>query len=133
MIKLLSALPNALLVAQEGYTLLTTGISEKRARSLLQANRWESFVGHASTAALFSERLGMPIAYNRVNVTLDYPDCLVVGLFTPPHRLEEGQRWSEQEILAMPINWVLVQKHPSESVQIVSPDNNYQPAPVLWS
>jgi len=37
---------------------------------------------------------------------------LIVGMFTPPRRLGEGEVWTEEEILAMPINWVRVVKYP---------------------
>jgi hypothetical protein len=133
MIKLLSALPNSLLAPQEGYTVTVTAISKEKAKNFLSTNAWESSVGHDSTALLFSEGLGFPIKSKRVNVTLDHPDCLLAGLFTPPHRLEEGQRWTEEQILAMEIRWVLVQKYPTDVIEIVDAANNYQPCALLWN
>jgi len=59
---------------------------------------------------------------NREQVELNLGDVLVVGLFTPPRRLPEGQLWTEGEILAMPINWVLVQKYLTECVQVIGSD-----------
>jgi hypothetical protein len=64
---------------------------------------------------------------NREQVDLNVGDTIIAGLFTPPRRLAEGILWTEEEILAMPINWVLVQKHVTECIQIVEGSNNYQP------
>lgn len=48
-----------------------------------------SIVGHAPTAAVFSEQLGLPVSANRATVTLNKGDSVVVGQYTGP-RLEEG-------------------------------------------
>lgn len=48
-----------------------------------------SVVGHAPTAAVFSEQLGMPVSVNRATVALKQGDTVVVGQYTGP-RLEEG-------------------------------------------
>lgn len=130
MIKLMSALPNSLLAAQDGYTLTVTGATEEKVKELLAVGEWQSYVGHDSTAKLFGERLGLPVEANRVQVEIGYNESLIVGLFTPPHRLAEGQLWSEVEILAMPINWIWVQRHMTECVQVVSSD--YSINPVVW-
>lgn len=49
----------------------------------------ESGVGHADTAALFSEILGIPVAFNRTNLSLEPGDVLIVGQYKGP-RLPEG-------------------------------------------
>lgn len=48
-----------------------------------------SIVGHADTAAVFSEQLGYPVAFNRQSVSLNYGDKLLVGQYQGP-RLPEG-------------------------------------------
>ena len=48
-----------------------------------------SVVGHADTANLFSNLLGMPIPMNRVSITLNRGDTIIVGQYTGP-RLPEG-------------------------------------------
>lgn len=63
-------------------------ISLDEARDLL-ALGYLSGVGHASTAAVFSEVLGIGIPTNRVNVTLKKGDVALVGQYRGP-RLEEG-------------------------------------------
>ena len=48
-----------------------------------------SVVGHAETAAVFANVLGMPVPFNRANVVLHKGDDLVVGQYRGP-RLPEG-------------------------------------------
>lgn len=112
MIKLMSAIPNSVLFPGEGFEVLVSAIAETEVIDLLKVNSWESCVGHDSTAKLFSEKLLLNIGANRKNVELSVGDVLVVGMFTPPRRLNEGEVWTEGEILAMPINWVKVAKFP---------------------
>lgn len=50
---------------------------------------WQSAVGHADTAAVFSDEVGIDIPHNRVNVTLKPGDVLFVGQITGG-RLPEG-------------------------------------------
>lgn len=50
-----------------------------------------SAVGHADTAALFSSTLGFHIPVNRVNVTLDRGDRVLLGQYRGP-RLPEGSQ-----------------------------------------
>lgn len=56
---------------------------------ILQEYPFTSCVGHASTAALYSETLGMPIEANRVSVSLDFGDAILIGAYQGP-RLPEG-------------------------------------------
>lgn len=49
----------------------------------------ESAVGHADTAKIFSEVLGVPVAHNRINVHAAPGDEFVVGQYIGP-RLPEG-------------------------------------------
>jgi len=48
-----------------------------------------SVVGHADTAAVFSEQLGIPVAHNRVSISLTWEDTLYVGQLVGG-RLPEG-------------------------------------------
>ena len=48
-----------------------------------------SVVGHEDTANLFSNLLGMPIPMNRVSITLNKGDTLIVGQYSGA-RLPEG-------------------------------------------
>jgi len=49
----------------------------------------ESAVGHATTAALYSELLGVQVACSRVAITLAQGDIALVGQYDGP-RLAEG-------------------------------------------
>ena len=49
----------------------------------------KSAVGHADTAAVFSNVLGVPVACNRATVSLQYGDVALVGQYSGP-RLPEG-------------------------------------------
>ena len=112
MIKLLSAIPNSILSTGDGFEVLVSSLSEEDVKTELSKDKWESCVGHDSTAKLFSEKLGLDIQSNRQNIILLPNEALIVGMFTPPRRLGEGEVWTEEEILAMPINWVRVVKYP---------------------
>ncbi len=61
--------------------------------SLEQARQWaegaESYVGHATTAALFEAQLGIPVPVRREAVTLDEHSRTLVGQYIGP-RLAEG-------------------------------------------
>ena len=63
-------------------------ISPEEARSLAMAGV-ESAVGHADTAAVFSNQLGVAVPANRVTVSLLKGDTVLVGQYKGP-RLPEG-------------------------------------------
>jgi len=50
---------------------------------------WESAVGHADTASLFANELGLPILQNRVSVKLVKDTMALIGQYIGP-RLPEG-------------------------------------------
>jgi hypothetical protein len=50
---------------------------------------FESYVGHADTANVFSSVLGVPVACNRANVTLSSGDKCLLGQYIG-NRLSEG-------------------------------------------
>jgi hypothetical protein len=62
-------------------------VSLKTARNL--ARDCTSAVGHADTAAVFSDVLGTDVPTNRVSVTLQHGDTALVGQYSGP-RLAEG-------------------------------------------
>ena len=63
-----------------------------------------SIVGHQDTANLFSNLLGMPILMNRVFITLNKGDILIVGQYTGP-RLPEGTSVLPE---GASINWMCI-------------------------
>ena len=63
-----------------------------------------SVVGHEDTANLFSNLLGMPILMNRVSITLNKGDILIVGQYTGP-RLPEGTSVLPE---GASINWMCI-------------------------
>lgn len=97
---LLNAFPNSLLVPQKiGQTTLVERIGEDVAEAILSAG-FESAIGHDSTANVISVRLGIEVKKARINVVPSDGDLLIVAAFTPPRRLEEGELFTEEEILA---------------------------------
>jgi hypothetical protein len=109
MINLTNALPNSFFPAS-GEILQVIGISEARAIEILLSQGFQSFVGHTSFAQVLTGRTGINIPSNRAFA----PSPIITGEPTlvaavqPPRRLGEGEVWSEEEILTMPISWVLV-------------------------
>lgn len=105
---LLSALPNSLLVPQEGRKIVITSLTTEDAIAYLKSHDWKSCVGHDSTADVFTKQLGIPIKANREQIQFQVGDTIIAGLFTPTRRLPEGEKWTESEILTMPVNWLLL-------------------------
>ena len=64
-------------------------ISIEKVRHILSEEGVESAVGHADTAAIFSEVIGMEIPMVRLTVQLTYGDSAIIGQYSGP-RLEEG-------------------------------------------
>lgn len=96
---LLNAFPNSLLVPQKiGQTTVVERISTCDAGSIL-FDGFESAIGHDSTANVISVRLGIEVKKARINVVPQDGDTLIIAAFTPPRRLEEGELFTEQEIL----------------------------------
>lgn len=108
MIYLLNALPNSILVPAPGGIRTLEGITAQQAAEMLTISGFTSAVGHASTAQVLSEKLGIPVEMNRFSVAPTNGDILIVGAFTPPRRLNEGELFSEAEILACPVNFCLI-------------------------
>ena len=105
-IALLSAFPNAFLPSA-GTSLFIKGMDEAIVKVAVNSGvQVVSFVGHSSTASLFSSRLGIEVSVFRGEATLD--DLILIGSFSPPRRLAEGETWAEGEILSMPIKWLMI-------------------------
>lgn len=65
-------------------------ISIEKAKELIaSAEEFVCAIGHVDTAAVVGGILGMDIEPNRVSVTLDYPNDIIVAQYTGP-RLPEG-------------------------------------------
>ena len=64
-------------------------ITLDKAKELVQSGFFVSCVGHENTAGLFSTLLEYPVEMNRVNITLNPGDRVLVGEYSGP-RLPEG-------------------------------------------
>jgi hypothetical protein len=106
MLYVLNSLPNTIW-GEKAVTVKTVTIQEVKD---LLGGGFVSAVGHADFAEILSAQAGIEIPANRSQVLPDFQagDRLLAGLVTPPRRLAEGERWSQEEILAMPIKWVMV-------------------------
>ena len=58
-------------------------------RRFLEGRDFVSAVGHAETATIFAQILGVPVALNRVSVKLGENDAALIGQYVGP-RLPEG-------------------------------------------
>ena len=58
-------------------------------RTALVAGEWTSAVGHADTAAVFADTLGMQVPCARTTVSLHKGDTAIIGQYRGP-RLPEG-------------------------------------------
>ena len=81
---------------------LVREVSLETARSL--AKIATSAVGHADTAAVFADVLGVPVPCNRVGVSLGHRDMALVGQYSGP-RLPEGATTLPE---GAAIKWVVV-------------------------
>lgn len=76
------------MVVEPSGTIEFFEISLDEARADLAAG-FESAVGHADTAAVFGDVLGVEVPANRITVSLNPGDQMVVGQYRGP-RLAEG-------------------------------------------
>lgn len=58
-------------------------------RASLVASEWTSAVGHADTAAVFADALGMQVPGARITASLQKGDMAIIGQYRGP-RLPEG-------------------------------------------
>lgn len=100
--KLLNAL-SLNMIAGFPATISVRELSLDEARKL--AADAESAVGHADTAAVFADVLGLPVPANRVTIALNRGDVLVVGQYRGV-RLPEGCKTLPE---GATIQWLLVE------------------------
>jgi len=103
---ILNAFPNAFLPTVDTKIVLV-GISEEFAKKWVDGD-CISAIGHESTANLFSRRLQANIPTNRIQLEYDRESEYLIGGFILPRRLKEGELLTEEEILSLPIRWVLL-------------------------
>lgn len=78
------------MLESETCTVYVSTLSPEQVSGILNGGEaWQSVVGHADTAAVFSAALAEDVAHNRANVTLHSGDVLIVGQITGG-RLPEG-------------------------------------------
>lgn len=78
------------MLGREGQDVAFVPVNVDAVRNLLRHEVWESAVGHADTAAVFSNVLGVKIPVSRATVALRrYETSLIVGQYRGP-RLPEG-------------------------------------------
>lgn len=87
-------------------------ISLETAKEVLKLNEFTSIVGHEGTAQLFSMLLDTPVQANRVFVTLNENDVVLVGNLCC--RLPEGKvlNYDELKEYSKNIEWFLVVVQP---------------------
>ena len=85
-------------------SILVERVDVEDVQELLAEVEWESAVGHADTATVFSDILSAEIPFNRTSVSLAEGSTVIVGQYKGP-RLPEGAK-------ALPegatIEWYLV-------------------------
>lgn len=105
MVYLMNAIPNILFAQVKLVQIEQISISQ--VQTFLKEG-FVSAVGHQSTADIYSKLLGIDIPTNRITIEFKQSDLYIAGLFTLPRRLGENETLSEEEILALNINWVLI-------------------------
>lgn len=106
MLYLMNAIPNAMFSAFTATLILQ--ISDETVKAKLKENQFTSAVGHQSTADIYSKLLGIDIPANRITIKFKKGDLYIAGLFTLPRRLNENEFLSEEELLSLKVNWVLI-------------------------
>lgn len=107
-VRLLNSLPSCFLPS-EGKALQLRGVSLDVARTLLEEG-FVSHIGHESTAQVLSSILGMEVEFRRFPAPLpeESNDVYVIASFPMPHRLPEGERLTQEEILEISPRWTVV-------------------------
>jgi len=80
-------------------------ITQQQAQRAVACNEWESGVGHADTAKIFSKELGVEVPFNRVTAQLNPGAKILVGQYKGP-RLAEGATSLPE---GASIQWMLVE------------------------
>lgn len=79
----------SLQMLEEDSRLIVHNISREKASAVAKYYEWRSCIGHADTAAVFREQLGVDIPMNRINIKVKSGDELLVGQLVGG-RLPEG-------------------------------------------
>lgn len=74
-------------------------LTVEAARELVASGRFESAIGHAVTAQLLADQLGIPVSHNRVAITMQPGDRSIV--FRVCDRLPEVTVLSHQQLSAI--------------------------------
>ena len=93
------------MVAAFPCSVLATELTRDQAKAAVAAKGVESYVGHSSTAAVFSEQLGTDVPCIRGNVSMKAGDIALVGQYSGP-RLDEGATTLPEGAV---IKWLLVE------------------------
>jgi hypothetical protein len=80
-------------------------VSANQAASMLEGSGYESAVGHADTANVFANVLGIVVPCNRATIALSVGDMAIVGQYKGP-RLPEGTKELPE---GASIQWILVE------------------------
>jgi len=76
-------------------------------KDLLQAQDFQSAVGHQGTSEILNSLLGIEVPMNRISIKLNKGDVLVVIQLLC--RLEEGKVLTADEIRALPFKFYIVE------------------------
>lgn len=79
-----------------------------QARLLVQTQPWQSAIGHASTAQVISELLGIECLQNRVQISYAVGEQILV--FAPATRLPEGVVFTREEMRRFQYSWGLLDR-----------------------
>jgi len=110
MLYIMNALPNALIMPEAGGSTVIKGVSQAEALALyFNTPEVESAIGHESTADVLAKRGFTNLRFNRISVKLNKGDEILVAAFTPTRRLNEGELFTQEEILSFPINYGFIQ------------------------
>lgn len=66
------------------------------------------YVKSEAVAELYSQSLGIKVRRHDLQTKPKPGDTLIAGIFTSPRQLAEGQTYTEQEMISIPIAWVRV-------------------------
>jgi len=95
------------MLENKDHTIRVREVEKTDVKQLLAEGNFQSIVGHQATANILTQLLETDIPVNRVSVKLKETDTLIV--FQLLQRIEEGRVLSEEEVLALPTKWFLVE------------------------
>lgn len=104
MLLVTNAIPNVFLTRFDKCQIEKLTLCE--VKDLLTTSEWYSIVGHDTTAQKIKQLLDIEVPVNRETVSLEKGDIVVAALVTTPHRLKEGELWSPEKLVEMPIEFL---------------------------